>query len=52
MRIVVLGANGQLGTDIYVALNSTGHEVYKATHAQTDVTDLNSLKKNAGRYQS
>ena len=45
MKIVVVGGNGQLGTDLCVALNSTGHEIIEVNHAQTDVADLNGLKK-------
>lgn len=43
MRIVVLGANGQLGVDICAALTSAGHEVVGLTHADIEIVDANSV---------
>ena len=48
MKIAVIGANGQLGTDVCAALNKAGHEVFEVNHAQTDVADLKSLQNKLG----
>jgi dTDP-4-dehydrorhamnose reductase len=42
MRILVTGANGQLGTDLVKALKE--HEVMPLTHAEVDITDFDSVK--------
>ena len=43
MRIVVIGADGQLGVDICAALTSAGHEVVGLTHANIEIVDANSI---------
>lgn len=40
MRVVVTGANGQLGSDIVGVFESRGHAVASATHDVFDVKDL------------
>jgi dTDP-4-dehydrorhamnose reductase len=44
MRIGVLGANGQLGTDLCQALQGAGHELTRWTHADFDVCDGEALE--------
>ena len=39
MKIIVIGADGQLGSDIVLACRADGHEVVPLTIAQADVTD-------------
>ncbi len=43
MKVLVTGANGQLGTDLCRALS--GHQVFPLTHATVDITDFNALRK-------
>jgi dTDP-4-dehydrorhamnose reductase len=43
MRIAVIGANGQLGTDIVAAARNAGCDVLPLTHADCDVADRASL---------
>ncbi len=39
MKIAVIGADGQLGSDIVAACRADGHEVVPLTIAQVDITD-------------
>jgi dTDP-4-dehydrorhamnose reductase len=39
VRVLVLGAGGQLGTDLLAALGDAGHEAVGARRAEVDVTD-------------
>jgi dTDP-4-dehydrorhamnose reductase len=39
MRVAVIGANGQLGTDACEAFRAGGHEVVPLTHAEVEVAD-------------
>ena len=41
MRVVVIGANGQLGCDICKSFTEHGHEVIQLNHDELDVVDLN-----------
>ncbi len=43
MKILVTGANGQLGTDLVKVLKD--HEVAALTHAHADLADFNTLKE-------
>jgi dTDP-4-dehydrorhamnose reductase len=42
MKILITGANGQLGTDLVKALE--GHEVVPLTHADADIADFEAIK--------
>jgi len=44
MRVVIIGANGQLAHDLAPALAEAGHEVVGLTHAQVEVADLDSVR--------
>lgn len=43
-RIAVIGANGQLGSDLVEHLRSEGHRVFELTHDDLRVEDLSSLR--------
>jgi dTDP-4-dehydrorhamnose reductase len=43
MKVLITGANGQLGTDLVKALRE--HEVIPLTHADVDITDYKTLKE-------
>jgi dTDP-4-dehydrorhamnose reductase len=45
MRVAVVGANGQLGMDIAVAMQSAGDQVIPVTHAETDIASAESIRK-------
>jgi dTDP-4-dehydrorhamnose reductase len=40
IRIVIIGANGQLGFDLVRALKNTEHEIIPLTHADIDIADF------------
>ncbi len=42
MRIAVIGANGQLGTDVVKAFSSGDHTVWSLTHSDIELSDLDS----------
>jgi len=44
MRVAVIGANGQLGTDLVEVFRKEGFEVIPLTHTDLDVTVFESLK--------
>ena len=44
MRVAVIGANGQLGSDIVAELQSDGDEVVGFTHAEIDIASLESTR--------
>ena len=44
MRVVIIGANGQLAQDIGPALKDKAHEVIGLTHAQIEVAELDSVR--------
>jgi dTDP-4-dehydrorhamnose reductase len=44
MRVAVLGANGQLGTDVVAAFRTAGHEVVELTHAEIQLEDEDSVR--------
>src|SRR4051794_25166799 len=39
MKILLIGANGQLGTDLHLQLQQAGHQVTPATRADLDVAN-------------
>src|SRR5215471_13885190 len=43
MKVVVIGANGQLGTDLTEVL-SAEHEVVQLNHADVEITDIDSVR--------
>ena len=43
MKVVVIGANGQLGTDLYEVLSSE-HDVIALTHGDIEITNIDSVK--------
>src|SRR5215467_10166726 len=44
MRVAVIGANGQLGTDLVEVLSKV-HEVTGLNHADIEITEVESVKK-------
>ena len=44
MRLAVIGANGQLGTDLHEVL-SAEHDVIALNHADIEITNIDSVKK-------
>ncbi len=44
MKVAVVGANGQLGTDLVAALAAAGIEVAPLTHANVEVADADSVR--------
>lgn len=45
MKILLIGANGQLGSDLARALPVRGHELVPVTHADVEVTDPASIER-------
>ena len=41
MKIAVIGANGQLGTDVCMAFRENGDEVHELNHGQMDISEEN-----------
>ena len=50
MKVLVLGANGQLGLSLRDHLSGTDHEVVYASREQIDVTDLEEVEEKAFKY--
>ena len=44
MRIAIVGANGQLGSDLVEVFAEKGHQVASINHDQVSIEDLDSLK--------
>jgi dTDP-4-dehydrorhamnose reductase len=44
MKVLLIGANGQLGSDLQPALAAAGQEVIGLRHADVDVTDAHSVE--------
>jgi len=49
MKVLVTGANGQLGTDLCLALHD--FEVIPLTHEDIEVTSIYSVWKNISKYK-
>jgi dTDP-4-dehydrorhamnose reductase len=49
MKILLIGANGQLGSDLYIALK--GHDLTPLTDKDIDITDIGSVFKACRRYK-
>jgi len=45
VKIAVIGANGQLGSDLVAAFSSNGDAVSALTHSDIEITDLNSVSR-------
>jgi dTDP-4-dehydrorhamnose reductase len=45
MKIAIIGANGQLGSDLVKEFTFSGDEVFSLTHAEINVEDINSVHK-------
>lgn len=43
-KIVIIGANGQLGTDLMTILNTTSYELLPLTHKDIEITKKESIK--------
>jgi dTDP-4-dehydrorhamnose reductase len=48
MRVAVVGANGQLGSDIVSAFAEQGHDVRPLTHLEIEITDRSSVSRVMG----
>src|SRR5437879_8987116 len=51
MKIAVIGANGQLGSDVICAFTSNGDEVWALTHADIEVVDIDSVSRKLRELQ-
>ena len=51
MKIAVIGANGQLGSDVVAAFAKAGDQVSALSHADIEVSDLESVSKALGAVQ-
>lgn len=49
MRVIVIGANGQLGSDLCKELKAS--ELVPLLHADVEITDMNSVKQVFARHQ-
>jgi dTDP-4-dehydrorhamnose reductase len=45
VRVAVIGANGQLGTDVCAAYRSAGHDVLELVHADVDIRDRDAVHR-------
>src|SRR5438093_6081181 len=45
MKLVVIGANGQLGSDVVAAFSANGDDVAQLTHSDIEVADLDSISR-------
>jgi len=50
MKTVVIGANGQLGSDCVLAFERAGHEVVGLTHQDIEITDAGSAEQILARH--
>ena len=51
MRIVVVGSNGQLGSDVVRAFANNGDEVLGLTHADIEISDREAVANKLGKIQ-
>ncbi len=51
IKIAIIGANGQLGSDLVRTFKDTAHEIIPLTHADIDVTDLKSSSETLKNMQ-
>lgn len=45
MKVAVIGANGQLGSDVVAAFTAKGDKVYALNHADIEITDIDSASR-------
>jgi dTDP-4-dehydrorhamnose reductase len=45
MKVIVVGANGQVGTDVVSAFITAGHEVLALTHADIEISDRDNVNR-------
>ena len=45
MKVAVIGADGQLGSDLVVAFSETGYAVSALTHKEIEISDLSSVTR-------
>ena len=50
MKIVLIGANGQLGSDLAKVLPARGHELVALSHAEVEVTEPSSVEKTMAAH--
>jgi dTDP-4-dehydrorhamnose reductase len=48
MKVAVIGANGQLGSDLVATFSKNGDEICALTHSDIEVTDLDSVSRTLG----
>jgi dTDP-4-dehydrorhamnose reductase len=51
MKILVTGANGQLGADIVTSMTNAGQDVISLTHEDLDIGNLMEVKNQIMRVQ-
>lgn len=51
MKVAVIGANGQLGSDVVAAFEKNGDAVFPLTHAEIELSILDSVSKCLGELQ-
>jgi dTDP-4-dehydrorhamnose reductase len=51
MRIAVIGANGQLGSDVLRAFANNGDEVCPLTHSEIEIADIDSVSRTLRECQ-
>jgi dTDP-4-dehydrorhamnose reductase len=51
MKIAVIGANGQLGSDLVAAFTRNGDAVHGLTHAGIEISDLHSVSQTLGEIR-
>jgi dTDP-4-dehydrorhamnose reductase len=51
MKIAVIGANGQLGSDLVAAFTRNGDAVHGLTHAGIEISDLHSVSQALGEIR-
>ena len=48
MKLLITGASGQLGTDLVLSAQKSGHEVIAASHNDLDITDISQVGRVVG----
>jgi dTDP-4-dehydrorhamnose reductase len=46
MKVAIIGANGQLGSDLVIAFSQRGDEVCPLTHSEIEVTNIDSVYRS------